>query len=538
MKIKDNNKTKISFVLGFCLIMGLILRLWAINFGLPFFSHIDEEHYLPRALRILRSQDLNPHYFRNPPLLTYLYSIVLFLYFVFGKLIGWFTSMRDFVELYFSNMTSFFVIARTLNALFGVGICLVVYKVGKKLFDKITGLIASILVCSSFLMVRDSHYAVNDIPGTFFLILSFSYIVSIYTQGRLKDYILSGLFAGMAVATKYNMGIIIFPLVLSHFFANRGIVFNRNFICAGLSCLIGFFLFCPWILLDYRTFWEQFAEQFMFSKRPWPGASSTPSYIQYFFTLLWGYGLLPFCFFIIGSIFLSREKEKQKLLLILCCPLFYYLPLGAMKLFFVRFVIPLIPYLSILSAYGIISLAGRISYKHRRVALVLLILVSISQGVIFSCKHNYLISKTNTRIIARNWINNNLPHGSKIVTEGYGPSLRVYYDKGRFMQNINNYQVEEVGKKLSKSSLNEYKQQDINYIITSSYISRRYLDRPDEYPRENEFYITLEKEANQIFKISPSQGKVPFYLDEVYSPFWNIFVLDKPGPTITIFQIH
>lgn len=525
-------------MLGFCLIMGLILRLWAIDFGLPFFRHTDEIFYLPIALKILHLQDLNPHYFHNPPLLTYLYSTVMFLYFIFGKLLAWFTSMRDFVELYFSNMTSFLVIARTINALFGVGICLVVYKVGEKLFDKITGLIASLLVCSSFLMVRDSHYAVNDIPGTFFLILSFSYIVSIYTRGRLKDYILSGLFAGMAVATKYNMGIIIFPLVLSHFFVNRRIVLNRNFIWAILSCLVGFFLFCPWILLDYRTFWEQFAEQFMFSKRPWSGASSTPSYIQYFFTLLWGYGLLPFCFFIIGSVSLWRKREKRKLLLILCFPLFYYLLLGAMKLFFVRFAIPLIPHLCILSAYGVISLAGRLSYMHRRVALTLLILVSISQGVIFSCKHNYLISKTNTRILARNWINNNLPHGSKIVTEGYGPSLEVYYDKGRFMENINNHQVEKVGKKLSQSSLDEYKQQDINYIITSSYVSKRYLDHPDKYTKENEFYITLEKEANQIFKTTPSQRKVPFYLDEVYSPFWNIFVLDRPGPTITIFQIR
>ena len=538
MKIKDNNKTKISFMLGFCLIMGLILRLGAIDFGLPFLSHIDEEHYLPRALRILRSQDLNPHYFRNPPLLTYLYSIVLFLYFVFGKLLALFTSMRDFAELYFSNRTSFFVIARTINALFGVGICLVVYKVGKKLFDKITGLIASLLVCSSFLMVRDSHYAVNDIPGTFFLILSFSYIVNIYTRGRLKDYILSGLFAGMAVATKYNMGIIIFPLVLSHFLANRRIVLNRNFIWAMLSCLVGFFLFCPWILLDYREFWEQFAEQFMFSKRPWLGASSTVSYIQYFFTLLWGYGLLPFCLFIIGSVYLWREKEKQKLLLIVCFPLFYYLLLGAMKLFFVRFAILLIPYLCILSAYGIIALAGRISYTHRRVALVFLILVSISQGVIFSCRHNYLISKTDTRILARNWINNNLPHGSKMVTEGHSLNLTVYYDKSRLMENINNHQIENVWTSLPKTSLDEYKQRDINYIITSSYISKRYFDHPDKYPRENEFYITLEKETHQIFKISPSQGKVPFYLDEISSPFWNIFVLDKPGPTITIFQIR
>ena len=137
-------------MLGFCLIMGLILRLWAIDFGLPFFRHTDEIFYLPIALKILHLQDLNPHYFHNPPLLTYLYSTVMFLYFIFGKLLAWFTSMRDFVELYFSNMTSFLVIARTINALFGVGICLVVYKVGEKLFDKITGLIASLLVVFEF----------------------------------------------------------------------------------------------------------------------------------------------------------------------------------------------------------------------------------------------------------------------------------------------------------------------------------------------------------------------------------------------------
>ena len=539
MKRRDNQKTTISFMLGICLIMALILRLWAIDFGLPFFTHADEPRYLPNALKILRSQDLNPHYFDNPPLLTYLYSLVLFLLFITGKLIGWFASIKDFEELYFSNITGFFLIARTINALLSVSICLVVYNVGEKLFDKITGLIASLLVCASFLMVRDSHYAVNDIPGTFFLILSFNYIVSIYTRARLKDYILSGLFAGMAVATKYNMGILIFPLVLSHLFANRRIVVNKNFTWAVLSGLIGFFLFCPWILLDYTTFWQHFIEQAMLAKISWLGASTTyPAYVQYFFTTIWGYGLFPFCFSIIGAVFLWMKREKQKLLLILCFPLFYYLLFGAIKLFFVRFAIPFIPYLCILSAYGIIALVSHISYTHQRVALALLIFAAVSQGLIFSCKHNYLISKTDTRILASNWINSNLSDGSKIVTEGYGPNLRMYYDKDRLTKNINNYQIGNAGTSLPKTSLNEYKQQEVHYIITSSYVSSRYLNHPEAYPRESEFYITLEKEAKQIFKISPSQGKVPFYLDEVYSPFWNIFALERPGPTITIFQIY
>lgn len=534
---KPIQKIKLSFLLCLCVIMGLALNLWGVNFGLPFFRHPDESHYLPRALRILYTSDPNPNYFYNPPLLTYLYSIVLSLYYFLGKLVGWFDSMKDFETLYLSNPTSFFLIARATNALLSTGICLLLYRIGKNMFNKITGVIASILVCSVFLIVKDSHYAVNDITGTFFLILSFNYIIDVYRKGRRKDYVLSGLFAGIAVATKYNMGIVIFPLVLAHIFFNRKIVINKKFMWTVFSCFIGFILFCPWIILDYRKFLTDFVNQSMMSTDIWFGGSTLPAYGQYIFTLIWGYGFLPFCFSVMGSIHLWREKEIQKLLLIACFPLSYYLLLGGMKLFYIRFAIPIIPYLCLLSACGIIFLVRRFSCTYQTVILIFLTLASISQGLVFSCKHNLLISKTDTRILARNWIANNLPPQSKIVTEGYSPSLKIYNDKDRLMENINNHQVKSVWTALPRVSLNEYKRLKFKYIITSSYISKRYLDNPDKYPRENSFYRTLEREAKQIFKISPAKGEVPFYLDEVYSPFWNLFILERPGPTITIFQI-
>ena len=533
IQAKRKEKIIISFVLCFCSIIGLTLNLWGINFGLPFFMHPDESIYLPRALTILYSSDLNPYYFYNPPLLTYMYSLVMSLYFVCGKLLGWFASMTDFQELYLSNITSFFVIARTINAVLGVGICLLVYQIGKKLFDKVSGLIASIFVCSSFLIVKDSHYAVNDISGTFFLILSFSYIVGIYTKGRLKDYVLSGLFAGMAVATKYNMGIVLFPLVLAHLLSRKERIVNKKFMWAVLSCLGGFVLFCPWIFLDYKAFWTDFANQSSMSMNTGLGGSTSFSYMEYIFTLIWGYGFLPLCFFIIGSIHLWRGKRARKLLLIFCFPLSYFLLLGGIKLFYVRFAIPLIPYLCLLSACGIIAVVHRISYPHRVIVLVLVTLVSVSQGIIFSCKHNHLISKPDTRVLARDWISNNLPYGSKIVTEGYSPDLKVYCDRDRLKENINNYQVENVWTDLPLMELNDYKEQGFEYVITSSYIRDRYLDSPSEY----NFYITLEEKAEQVFYISPAHGKLPFYMDEVYSPFWNIFILDSPGPKIKIYKI-
>lgn len=206
-------------------------------------------------------------------------------------------------------------------------------------------------------------------------------------------------------------------------------------------------------------------------------------------------------------------------------------------MFYVRFAVPLIPYLCVLSAYGIISITRSFSYRRQVTVLFLFTLVTVSQGIIFSCKHNHLISKIDTRILAREWINDHLPYGSKIVAEGYSPSLEVYDDRDSLEKNINGYQVENVWTDLPIARLNEYRQQKFSYVITSSYISKRYRDRPLHYPEENDFYITLEREADQIFKISPAQGEVPFYFDEVYSPFWNLFVLERPGPTITIFKI-
>ncbi len=54
------------------LALGLLLRLWNIDHGLPYVYNADEElHFVPKAVDML-SGSLNPHYFENPPALTYL----------------------------------------------------------------------------------------------------------------------------------------------------------------------------------------------------------------------------------------------------------------------------------------------------------------------------------------------------------------------------------------------------------------------------------------------------------------------------------
>src|SRR5271156_4682678 len=62
--------------LAIVLATSLGLRLWGVKQGLPYVYNVDEYgHFVPEAVAMFHS-GLNPHYFVNPPALTYLLHAV------------------------------------------------------------------------------------------------------------------------------------------------------------------------------------------------------------------------------------------------------------------------------------------------------------------------------------------------------------------------------------------------------------------------------------------------------------------------------
>src|SRR4029079_16559994 len=58
--------------LGLILLIAAGLRLWGIRNGRPYAYNLDERaHFVPHAVA-MTGGDLNPGYFINPPLLTYM----------------------------------------------------------------------------------------------------------------------------------------------------------------------------------------------------------------------------------------------------------------------------------------------------------------------------------------------------------------------------------------------------------------------------------------------------------------------------------
>ena len=58
--------------LALILLVAFGLRVWSLEHGLPYSYNLDERaHFVPHAVA-MTGGDLNPGYFINPPLLTYI----------------------------------------------------------------------------------------------------------------------------------------------------------------------------------------------------------------------------------------------------------------------------------------------------------------------------------------------------------------------------------------------------------------------------------------------------------------------------------
>ena len=64
-----------SLLLGCILFLAFILRVWGIQFGLPDLYYADEPIVVNHALAY-SSGDFNPHFFKIPPLMSYLLFVI------------------------------------------------------------------------------------------------------------------------------------------------------------------------------------------------------------------------------------------------------------------------------------------------------------------------------------------------------------------------------------------------------------------------------------------------------------------------------
>lgn len=539
--------SSITVILAGIFVLALALRLWGSAFGLPYEYHVDENQYVRQAAS-MGSNGLKPADWYNPPFFKYILLAEYGAFYAVGKLAGVFSSTADFGARMTVDPTWLYLLGRWTSAVMGALAVLVIFWTGKKAYNARAGLLAAFLFAVAFLPVREAHFAVNDAAATLWVVLVLLAAVGIDKNGGWRWYLLGGAALGLGLATKYHTLAAAVPLAVAHLYAIRRLGFLPS-LKKGAAALAAFAAAAvaasPYFLITPREVWNNLSALIWSGQYGFVGWQIDPSggFLFYLKTLLWGLGwaLSAACLLGIAAGFWRRRSVD---IILLSLPVFLFLFLGRQKMFFGRFMLPLIPSLLLVASGWIEETAARYQASKTlpRAALVIIALALTLQPLINSIQFNVLLSRADTRTIAKSWIEANIPNGAGVALDWQFqcPELstaeRPVADSSRTYRTWTADFV--VGKGLSDHPLEWYRQQGYQYLVACSFIYRLPLADPAANNQRNAFYTALDQQMALIEEIRPARAgtEPPFQFDELYGPVNSMPYRDLPGPTIKIYQ--
>lgn len=434
------------------LAIAAILRLSSVSFGLPNLYHADEPIIVNHALSY-GTFDFNPHFFKIPPLVSYLLFLLYGLSYVAGHALGFFADIHAFEHLFYRDPTFFYFLARfVFGGLAGILSVYLLYRLIEQHFDRFRALGAGLLLATCFLHVRDSHYIYVDIPLVLVLIATFFAFFKILDRGNRKILVLiCGCLIGLATAIKYNGVFLAVPFLYASLRSRHKEALFLKWSGAALAAVSVFVLLNPYAVLDWSFFLSELRVQ--------AGSNSGVSVLHHLlYSLRHGLGLPLLSLALLGLLYrirsafrLPRAGESSEVLrhhkaLTL---LFFLFPYYGVLVFaaqpYDRYVLPLIPFLCFFAA----DCAARIaivpaafsgdgppgpSRSYRSWLFLLIIAATALPGAGRSVIWNILMHNDDVRTQAQNWINENISRGSRIAMDGSFEMPRLEFSPAQIME--------------------------------------------------------------------------------------------------------
>ncbi|MCE2464936.1 MAG: glycosyltransferase family 39 protein [Dehalococcoidia bacterium] len=496
---------------------------------------------------------LNPHWFPLGSVLIYL--LVLF---------------RGILEPFgdFGTLENMSYVGRTLGALADVGSVYMVFLLGRRIFSPGAGLLAAGLTALAVVHIQISHFYRPEPLLVFFLLASFWAMLRVMDLGRIRDSLLLGAFVGLTVSTKVSVLPLAFPLVLAYAFTIHGVLRSApgvslayalrqvmpKAIAGAAMSLVVFFLVTPYALLDISNF---VGDQVWQARNVARTAGIVPFTLQYVGespllyeirqTVVWGLGV-PLgivawggLLFTMVKVLRGRGRHKGEVLLLAwAVPSIILLAFFETK--FLRYIFPVVPFL-VLMGSGMLFSALAWAQKYRdgpsekggdpellpsgSIASVLKprlpgivaagIVLLVAPTAFYALAFESIYSKPHTAVQASDWINENVPQGSAILTDNH-------WDEP--IRNLGRYDVEQIVSyerdSVDKMDVLAGQLASSDYLVF--YSSRTYgsiARLPERYPMTSNYYRhlfsgNLGYDLERSFTSYPELFGVAF-VDDTYS---------------------
>jgi len=511
LRKKNSKFSLISVLLFFILLLGLALRIYGLNWDSGYHLHPDERMIVmvaerlslpnPFSLKALFSPQspFNPKFFAYGSLPLY-----------FLKFCSWLVALFLKGEPFsYGNLP---ILGRIISALFDLGTIWLIFKIGKRLFGNKAALLASLFYAICVFPIQASHFYAVDVMLNFFIWLTLWQLLNFYLDPKFGSAIKVGFCFGLALATKVSATVLaaaigtglIVDLVLIGFKFWR----NRNYFwwqklfltlkkgsrkksllnlgkrlfwfggLIGLVAVLTFLISEPYALIDFSTFKRQIIEQHRMTK----DANVFPYTLQYVGTMpfiypiknlvFWGMGIglgtlalvafVWYLFDLIKRVLIKGDYDRESgELIILSFSLAYFLVVGGFAVKFMRYLLPLYPFLILIAAKFLFSFKRQKFFLARNLILSLVLILQLFWVGAFVS----IYSRPHSRVEASYWINQQISPGSVLAVEHWDDSLPLFGGEKFEFVSMPMYDPDTLGEKWQRVDENLSR---ADYIILSS----------------------------------------------------------------------
>ncbi len=553
-----------NWLLVLLFFLGLGLRLHGFNWGLPHHFHPDERQIVDFQAPKVRLDILNPK--KSLPLLVKgdwkqldtMLSGMNTKFFAYGPLpmytlviavetqdwinnhVRSFSANQSWISLETHlKINNWFpplkdgrgriIMGRILAALFSAFTILIVFRLGKYMYNVKIGYLAAAFFTFTVLSIQQAHFMIVDGPQTFLVACAMYYLVRIAMGDRRRDYYLSGIFIGLAMATKFSTS----PIALSYILAQllsmtlgrrRDKAYWIHWIAGGITALVVMTIVMPFWILDSQTFFRDITAQ----SNMVTGIADLPYTIQFEHTMpivymlqnlvLWSLGLPLGLAALIGLIAAIRRIWKNPedlgniVILSFILPLMYFN--GTFFAKFLRYTLVTIPFLTLFAARLLLTMKSWAGRRWERIATLAVMIGTILWATAFQT----IYLKPHTRIQASDWIYENIPAGKNIVLESsWDDSVPVSTEKGtpRIYSSKQMGVYKEPDNQLRAKAMAEILEWGDVVVLASRRHYGSVTRVPNRYPVSTNFYKLLfnEKLGYQhvkTFDNPPALGRLKF----------------------------
>lgn len=468
--------------------------------------------------------DLDPHFFHYPTLTFYVQFAGQAALYAAMRTSGAVNSSRDFRIRYYTAPEPFYLTGRMIAVLFALLTVALVWRLASRSGALYAAPAAAVLVALNVFHITRSQMVEVDVALAALCTLALVAMAAMVASPSRWRYVFAGIAVGLAASAKYTGAILVVPLLVAHLFARRRAPATASW--GGLAAALAlaaaaFALTSPYVLLDFHAFRADLVLERTHMRLGHFGGGHEAAWRFYAGRLGSTLAGWPMLVFAAVGMWISALWRRRGWAVVSAAFVFAYAAsICTWAVHTDRYALPLLPVLAVFAAVGLSwSIERFVPARARAVAAVAGVVVMLLPMAPQVQAHLERM-KTDSRDIALEWIERNVPPGSLVVTEPYGPPLftpvefwsldadirrDVYKQRTargfRGVLPIPLFQAEPE-KTAPYYDLDLYREADV--VITTGAVRSRYEADPGRFAAQVAFYHALDRDFELVDLVDAS----------------------------------